>query len=39
LYKERLEEITVERDKALNIGMKLREKIEIMTDIMKIAAE
>lgn len=39
LYRKRLDEITGERDDALRIGMKLRQKIEYMSDIMKIALE
>ena len=39
LYKERVEEITAERDQSLDTGMKLRAKCEYMNDFMKIAVE
>ena len=39
LYRQRVDEIKSERDEALKIGMKLREKNEMMNDIMKLAVE
>ena len=39
LYRKRLEEVGKEKDDAVHIGMKLKTKIEMMTDIMRITVE
>ena len=37
LYRERTEELTQERDSAIETGMKLRAKLEMMNDVMQLA--
>ena len=38
-YRKHFEELRAERDKALETGMQLKKKIEMMNDIMKIAVQ
>ena len=39
VLKQRIEELTKERDSAINNGMKLRKKFELFNDFMQLAVE
>jgi hypothetical protein len=39
IYRERVDGLTQERNEALQVGMKLKAKVECMNDIMRIAIE
>jgi hypothetical protein len=39
LYRERLSLVTQERDESIDLGLKLKAKVELMNDVMKVAVE